>query len=730
MPSPTVAVGPRSARPRRSTATAVLRTVTGVVAVLLLAAAAASPAQAWQPGPARYDVALKPGVPITMRDGTVLRADLHYPTDPKTGKEATGPFPVVLVETPYGPTATWAALSDQTYLVRRGYIVAVVAVRGTGASNGAFQLLAPQEVQDSIEVVSWAAKLPHSNGAVGMTGDSYLGITQLQVAEAIGPGSPLKAIMPIVAANDVYRDLFTQGGMLNVESDPALFGAVIGTNLAGAVLDGTLAGDPLGAIASHATDVPAFWLPVLRDIVSGGDISRADRFWSQRNPATHLGDIVRNGIPAYLVGGLFDVFQRGATFNVTGLQNAAAGRPPTAPMTRTQPTSGRYQALIGPWYHVTASTVGYDLNPTKLAWFDHWLKGENTGVTDTRTPVHVIDASGHRFDLPRVPLSPPTSYYLQDKGALGTEPPAATTASDQLVFTGATLRCDRQTEQWILGVSALALHGLKLENPCTVEDLSPPPGPAGQTYVTPPFAEATVLAGPIGATLYATSTTRDSSWVVKVDDLGPDGKATQLTSGALLGSYREIDDTRSWKFGHDYAAPFHPYTAASKHPVVPGEVTRYDIEVFGSYQLIEPGHRIRVTILSSDTPHLLAFPPDIPNLLGGVYAIQRTAANPSRIVLPLASPSELTPPARPRCTAPRVVTIRLPRGLRSGTVRVGARAVKVSRSSGRLRARIDLRHRTGRVAVRITGRTARGRTVRSTRTFRVCAENLVIPATR
>jgi predicted acyl esterase len=64
-------------------------------------------------------------------------------------------------------------------------------------------------------------------------------------------------------------------------------------------------------------------------------------------------------------------------------------------------------------------------------------------------------------------------------------------------------------------------------------------------------------------------------------------------------------------------------------------VTRYDIEVFPTYATIAAGHRIRVTIDTTDFPHLVPTPPQFAKLFGGVYRVQRTAAAPSSVTLPL-----------------------------------------------------------------------------------------------
>ncbi len=80
----------------------------GMLAGLMTAAAmiatsvTAAPASAWTPEAASYNVGMLSNQAVTASDGTVLRADVYYPTDPKTGAEAAGPFPVILTQTPYG----------------------------------------------------------------------------------------------------------------------------------------------------------------------------------------------------------------------------------------------------------------------------------------------------------------------------------------------------------------------------------------------------------------------------------------------------------------------------------------------------------------------------------------------------------------------------------------------------------------------------------------------------
>src|SRR5882672_4335772 len=168
-----------------------------VIAFATLVAAGAqppAPAAAWEPAPAHYGVGTQMNVPIAMADGTLLRANVYVPTNAGDGKPAQGPFPVIMVQTPYGkdmvgtqsgaegPREAGTQTGPIPYFVKRGYIDVVVDVRGTGASGGTFGLLDPVQGRDGAALVDWAAKLPDSNGRVGLYGPSYMGLMQFLTA--------------------------------------------------------------------------------------------------------------------------------------------------------------------------------------------------------------------------------------------------------------------------------------------------------------------------------------------------------------------------------------------------------------------------------------------------------------------------------------------------------------------------------------------------------------------
>ena len=220
--------------------------------------ASAASGSGWKPESAVYGTASTNDIAIAGAGGTTIRVNEIYPTT-SSGAPAPGKFPVLLTMTPYGkgqggssapgsaqlPSAGAATGGADNYLAERGYIEVVMDVRGTGDSNGAWGLFDPIEQQDAIKVLDWAARLPNSTGSVGTYGPSYLGIDQLLLAGAVGKGSPLKAIFPLVSANDIYRDTSFMGGLLDFEFSETYLGLTGGLNTANPVED--TATDPAAA---------------------------------------------------------------------------------------------------------------------------------------------------------------------------------------------------------------------------------------------------------------------------------------------------------------------------------------------------------------------------------------------------------------------------------------------------------------------------------------------------
>src|SRR5947209_2411617 len=403
------------------------RLLLGIVIGVLTVCAGAGTAFAWSPEPARYGIVEQRNLPVTMSDGTVLRVNVYYPaTD---GQPAAGAFPVVLTQTPYGKDSTGAASSqtgEDAYLVQRGYIDVVADVRGTGDSQGQFGFFDPPQQQDGATLVRWAAQLPRSDGKVGLYGESYLGVNQLLTVGQLGPGSPVKAIFPIVSGTDLYRDTAFDGGLIDLEFGVLYVGLTGSLNLVNPVTENPQ--DPLDTLQvelQHTANLANFDAPLVLNTTFAGDEAYDGAYWQARSPVNALAQVVRDGVPAYLVGGWYDIFQRGEPLNFSGLENALLGRSVYAPMSPARTASARYQLLMGPWYHLTAVT-GVDLNRLQLAWFDRWLKGAQTGIDRTRTPAHLYLLGTGRYlqqsQWPPASLQP-TTWYL-GRGPSGSGAPS------------------------------------------------------------------------------------------------------------------------------------------------------------------------------------------------------------------------------------------------------------------------------------------------------------------
>src|SRR3954451_5160757 len=138
-------------------------------------------------------------LPVKMRDGVTLRADVYRPG-------ADGRFPVLLQRTPYNKDG------DHGFGLKaaaRGYIVVVQDVRGRYASDGEWYTF-KHEADDGYDTVEWAAALPHADGRVGMFGGSYVGATQMLAAISHPPH--LAGICPVVTASNYHANWTYQGG--------------------------------------------------------------------------------------------------------------------------------------------------------------------------------------------------------------------------------------------------------------------------------------------------------------------------------------------------------------------------------------------------------------------------------------------------------------------------------------------------------------------------------------
>jgi len=613
-----------------------------LIASLLLLAIAPARAAAWKPEPASYGVASLTNVPIRMSDGTVLRADVDVPVPPGHSQPVRGMrFPTLVSQTAYykdGPISKIPA-----YLVQRGYAFVLADVRGTGSSDGQWQMLGPLEQEDGVEVIHWAARQPWSNGRIGLAGSSYGAINQLLIMERPDAPREVKAILPVAPMADPYRDLFFHGGAFDDEFMTVWLGL---TSTGSLTPPQQIGSDPTGALllaGEHATglDLP---VTLVSSALSGGALAYDGPYWQQRAPIEHI-DRVR--VPTMILGGEFDIFQRGEPLLFQKLRARAK------------------RLIIGPWTHSNdGATLPADGIPSQaelaLQWYDQYLRGERTAVDraprveqyrlEGPDPSHFVASSSwplpglHPLDLYLAGAPSGSARSLND-GSLGPRP-ASEHSEDALPYNPTGTPCTRETFQW--GNAGTATNEASSTTPCEgdqrvdeTQDL---------TYTTAPLTQPLTIDGPIDLHLVARSPQRaNTTFSVTVCDVAPDGRSTAITGGWLVASMRATKRSPlAMSAAGQPLRVYHPFTAQFEQQ--PSSTpTSYDIEIFPTFATFRPGHRLRLDIGTGQLPHVAPTEPQATSSVGGTFMIDHSAAHDtSRLILPMIQPTGVSPGAHPR----------------------------------------------------------------------------------
>ncbi|NBD23834.1 CocE/NonD family hydrolase [Paenibacillus glycinis] len=315
------------------------------------------------------DVVMKRNVPCTMRDGVNLYADIYLP-------EESGSYPVLLMRQPYGrKIASTVSHAHPVWYASQGYMVIVQDVRGRGDSEGEF-IPFVREAEDGYDTVEWAAKLPYSNGKVGMYGFSYQGITQWAAASLHPPS--LATIIPSMTAGDVHRWAYPYGSFSNgmliwafqLARDSARRAGDTEAELACTRImnnpDAMLRQLPL----NDRHPILARYCPAYFDWV---DHPEYDEYWQSLN---WLPAFVEKPIPAFHIGGWYDFLLDGTVQSYLALQETSPRRSPEL----------FHRLEIGPWIHIPwgrkAGGIDHgpeadgDMHRKQARWFDYWLKNK------------------------------------------------------------------------------------------------------------------------------------------------------------------------------------------------------------------------------------------------------------------------------------------------------------------------------------------------------------------
>ncbi|WP_170169221.1 CocE/NonD family hydrolase [Mesobacillus subterraneus] len=540
---------------------------------------------------------------ITMRDGVILAADVHRPDGP-------GPFPVILTQTPYNKNVRSTENLNE-YFIKRGYVHVTVDVRGTGASQGAWDSFGEAEQADGKELVEWAASQQWSNGKVGLYGSSYRAINQLLTAAQQPHG--LEAIFPIVPMGDMYRDILMSGGLVNTGFIPLWLGLVTGSGLLPPSY--TLSDPIMGTtvLLGHTGQLLGFPVSTLSSAITGGDFAYDGPAAQLRSPLAVADQIEA---PAFFTGGLHDLFQRGTPLLYEKLKANGV----TTKLLMGNWTHGNYGSGL-PADNIPA------LDQLALRWFDQYLMGINTNINKIPDVTQYVLGKDSFEVQPGWPHQQTSAqkFYLRSGKQLTKDTPSSIEPSRSMLQQPLNGICSGSTNQWMAGIPD-ALPCTKDNRLTEMTEL---------TYTTAPANSDLRVSGPIAAKIFAKTTARELVLSVRVTDVAPDGSSSEITAGWLAASHRAVDESKSRFLDGENIQPWHPFTRAAVKDVNPYEVMELDVEIFPSNFVIKEGHRLRVSIGPSDFPHSMSPAPQLLSQLGGIATILTNSKYPSSIVLPV-----------------------------------------------------------------------------------------------
>ena len=627
------------------------------------------------PSKPEYGAMLARNVGMQARDGTFLATDVWRPS--KDGEPLPGPFPAVLIRTPYDKSVKGTEMDYGEFWARHGYVGVIQDVRGRFASEGDFYLLA-NEGPDGFDAVEWAASLPYCDGNVGTHGTSYPG--WVQSALAIERPPHLRAMWVNEGGWNGNVSALRHNGALELRwlTWAVSHGAVSPEAQRDPTLRDELVQHTIGMIdwlrrlPWSEGDSPLAHLPTYErwalDLLRHGD---ADDYWTSMrglNFEAHLDEHL--DVPVMYSGGWYDSYTRATTEMFTAASRRFANQ----------------RLLMGSWTHGDAAldrrwSGEVDLGPEApiagnladsrrgltLKWFDHWLKGvENEYATEQPVRIFVMGGgSGERTPEGRLlhggtwrledawPLARAraTDYFFHPGGALSEEGPPPEDGG------ASTLRFDPERPMPTISANTSSLNEIvptparvNLPTPITLmrvitiqggadqrtrEDLSVGEAPYGPladrgdalTFTTLPLERDLEVIGPVTATVHVSSDAPDSDVFVMLLDCypateeWPDGYALNICDGIMRLRYREgMDRPRLMEPGHTYEVTFNLYPTSNRFVA---------------------GHRLQVLVGASSFPRFDVNPntgEPIGRETGKQVArntIHHSATYPSRVTLPL-----------------------------------------------------------------------------------------------
>jgi putative CocE/NonD family hydrolase len=537
---------------------------------------------------------------LTMKDGVSLATEVWLPADLKEGQRV----PTVLVRTPYG---RFRYGEVELRFVRRGYAVVAQDVRGREDSEGEWVPFT-HEIEDGDDTLDWIAAQQWSDGNVGMIGGSYGGFVQWAAAASGNPH--LKAVVSLVTAGSPFVDFPRKGGPLDsgalawvfeISQQKTDFEAPVREDW-----DKVLSIRPIKDIPVKALgrEIP-FWNEWMKHPDN-------DTFWQQADWSLYGEKI---DVPSLIISGWYDDVNAGTTQAWEMVEKY--GRK-------------NQRLILGPWYHHANSTrrihnvqfgsnsLRYDIDLLYLRWFDRFLKNVDNGVEkEPRVQYYMVGDNEWKESTKWPPKDAEyTNVYLRGGGN------ARTSLGDGYLDLEAPGKEESDTYTFDPGDPAPYLIDLS-ENECSVpedyrdvemrEDVL--------VYTSEPLQGDVSIVGNIYATLYASSSARDTDWVVRLTDVDGEGNSIRLSDGILSARYR-----------NSFEKP---------QLLEPGRIEEFEIKMSKIANVFKRNHRIRVSVTSGAKN--LIFPnhntgndpaTDV-EIVKAVQKIYHDEMNPSHVKLPV-----------------------------------------------------------------------------------------------
>ncbi|MBV9666021.1 MAG: CocE/NonD family hydrolase [Actinobacteria bacterium] len=355
---------------------------------------------------------------LTAPDGTKLFVETWLPAA-KNGNVPPAKIPTILVITPYVQEGTLESQSTRDAMVTRGYAYSQLHVRGTGMSTGCIQMYSQTEANDGAQAIEWVAgKGAHGsswgNGVVGGYGVSYPGGTILNAAARGNPAKTqyLKAVLAGAPAVSLYESAWTFDGVESMLIPQLYYGQYMTTT---SLPPGTENGQPAQYVEQYSQKPQCYPEHIAAGMDHSGDFTPYFQDRELRGSVGnikaavftfhgHADNVPYHGVPPIVQIGLFDRLP--ATTPKFGIFGEFGHESPSS--------NARGPAV----YQRRADFLNME-----IAWFDHYLKGIDGGVSTWGTAqVQGTDSKWRVVpDWPR-DTGGPTATLPLAAGVLGAKP--------------------------------------------------------------------------------------------------------------------------------------------------------------------------------------------------------------------------------------------------------------------------------------------------------------------